>query len=112
MEKNYRLPKYFAEKWIAALRSGEYEQTQLQMFDGNKCYCALGLAAHLCGAPDDKINGSVSTVSIRLVEYDIPSELKNDRDLPLYLRIMTLNDRDNKSFPEIADWIEQNVELY
>lgn len=27
MEKEYTLPKQFGEKWVEALRSGEYKQT-------------------------------------------------------------------------------------
>jgi hypothetical protein len=63
-EVKHRLPRQFTEeKWLPALRSGKYKQTQnhlqTETFDeegvttGTYGYCCLGLAGHLCGISDD-----------------------------------------------------------
>ena len=39
----------FKEKFVAALESGEYKQTQSVLYDGSG-YCCLGVAAKLMGA--------------------------------------------------------------
>ena len=47
----FRLPKEFAEKWMAALRSGKYKQGsgRLFLFDA---YCCIGVAGAVCGVKD------------------------------------------------------------
>lgn len=62
MKKEYpKLPKAFKNKWIKALRSGDYKQgedllkAQQYTEDGIKIkgeykYCCLGVAGDICGA--------------------------------------------------------------
>lgn len=38
-------------QWLQALRSGQYDQTQGTLYDGNG-YCCLGLAEHVCLAEE------------------------------------------------------------
>ncbi|HEY6018439.1 MAG TPA: hypothetical protein VIY48_00610 [Candidatus Paceibacterota bacterium] len=40
--KHIKMKKADAEKWLAALRSGQYEQSKSKMFDGQG-YCCLGV---------------------------------------------------------------------
>lgn len=97
MEKKYQLPKEFAEKWVKALRSGEHKQIKGSYIkDG--CYCAMGLGFMISGAVvgEIKLYGAGKTP---LKMFDIKSN------------IISLNDEKGKSFPEIADWIEANIEF-
>lgn len=122
--KKYQLPKEFAQKWIAALRSGEYMQCRSALGDSIGGYCCLGLAGVLCGATDEmyRVNESRSTFL-----YNDAQHYPSNIEMGVYLRIpeglkggpsynhlvdklSVMNDA-GKSFPEIADWIEQNVEF-
>lgn len=103
MEKPFRLPKIFGEKWIMTLRSGEYNQGSGRLLkinpDGEQKFCCLGVAAHMCGVDDliTKQNGYLSKWDDKVKNgFEIPDELTNagwDEDqnfLPQIL--MCLND--------------------
>lgn len=93
--KQYQLPKEFATKWVEALRSGKYKQTKGNYIDG-ECFCAVGLGF--------KINNwEVMPGHIQFMDRVIK--------IGLECKIMELNDEFNYEFPEIAAWIEQNVEF-
>ena len=107
------------DKWVAALRSGEFEQTREVLVvkddDGKKSYCCLGVACAL---------------AIREgIEEDFPDEVYEDWDqeLPPSIRdwlglqsnsgrlakeiagqehLIGLNDKANFTFTQIADVIE------
>lgn len=119
--KKYQLPKEFAEKWVSALRSGEYNQaTKLLKSDHQDAYCCLGVCAVINGFTDNKkleSNGGLSEIGhyvgdyeedfqYELLDFGIPIQLIKG-DLPNDL--IHLNDTEGKTFPEIADWIEANV---
>lgn len=107
--KQYRLPKEFADKWLAALRSEEYKQGKENLFmDG--CYCCLGIAGRLCGYTENELDrsGLLTVGSFP----NVPPELYDGEGFDhLHGKLVIMNDN-GKPFPEIADWIEQNVELY
>lgn len=113
----YQLPKKFAEKWVRALRGGKYKQGKNQLRSCRGKYCCLGVACKLVGLPAREfedatfisINGVGSLISM---PKEIPIELigypsNND----LVAELSRLNDSHGKSFSQIADWIEQNVEF-
>lgn len=121
MEKQYRLPKEFATKWIAALRSGEYKQGERRLFnivDGVEEYCCIGICGCILGATKESMKGYAKR-GVEDVIADIPEELKmpisdfvSDWRESLLGRCMDMNDVEGKSFPEIADWIQDNCLLY
>ena len=48
MDKQFRLPKEFAEKWLTALRSGKYKQAVETLYDPDvDGFCCLGVACVL-----------------------------------------------------------------
>lgn len=119
MEKKHTLPREFGEKWVQALRGGEYKQTKnkLAKVENGKCsYCCLGVAGKMRHFTDAE-----------MCQYGELSELSSDNDykdlkeiygIPerlilgmLVSELIGLNDTENYTFPQIADWIEQNVEL-
>lgn len=118
--KQYSLPKDFAEKWVAALRSGEYEQGKEALFN-NGCYCCLGVAAVVCGAKNDMLLQGDDSPAAYLYRGEIdrpripedvleaiPENIIGSCGLPA--KLAGFND-EGKSFADIADWIEQNVEF-
>lgn len=113
-EKKFRLPKEFAEKWIAALRSGEYKQGEGSLFDGDS-YCCLGVGCVVSGMRPKTIEmGSIIQRKYRKPPKEIRGDSEENR---LVAHLIDMNDGNNSdgthyTFPQIADWIEQNVELY
>lgn len=49
MQKLWKLPKLKAERWVEALRSGEYVQGHGWLKDGPGRYCCLGVYADTLG---------------------------------------------------------------
>jgi len=100
--KKYTLPKEFAERWVAALRSGLYKQSTAHLYNDNG-YCCLGVACNLEDVSDEKLFGQIYP------NFDwLPLEIKYNN---LDIECATLNDHLGYSFAEIADWIEANVEF-
>lgn len=106
--KKYTLPKDFAEKWVKALRSGEYKQGRGHLFQ-YETYCCLGVACHIAGVSEQLMienNDDILTAAC-FFDTEIPKQLKSNADFCNLL--VRLNDTTRKPFPEIADWLEQNV---
>ena len=104
------MTKEFKDKWIAALRSGEYKQCECQLQKGQS-YCCLGVACVIAGneIPHPELIELVSPIYFIDDSFKgVPSELIGDEGLPGTLS--RLNDQGN-SFECIADWIEKNIEI-
>ena len=111
--KLYRLPKAFAEKWIEALRSGEYSQGWRRLHKTNGGFCCLGVACVIQGIPVDKLLYK-SVINSDVIGYEyVPKELIGDiRENDLVTQLTRLNDDGQHDFNQIASWIEENVEFY
>lgn len=117
--KDVRLPKKFKEKWISALRSGEFEQnTDGYLQDEENRYCCLGVA---CKVANPKLNiEGLCLIDIgnfegdKLKKVKVPSILKgsctsSEEDFnPVVETLTTMNDN-GKSFKVIANYIEKNL---
>lgn len=97
------------EKWIAALRSGEYKQTKGRLMRRWKKqngegynYCCLGVLETI--APGDY---NYELRSEEMMLYMTQTELGLCSDTAKELA--RLNDVEEKSFKEIADYIEENL---
>lgn len=97
--KLFKLPKPFAIKWLKALRSGKYTQTDGQLLNSsdnkptfaNSGFCCLGVAGHLCGYKMIELAGA----GFLLTELfsGVPSELQGDSSNNTMVRILSsLND--------------------
>ncbi len=110
MEKKYTLPREFGEKWVAALRSGNFNQTQATLKD-DWGHCCLGVACEIQGAAFYRKKFSFIPVTWGK-RFGLPVELLNGEldwtSLPFVLSSM--NDK-GTPFSQIADWIEANVEF-
>lgn len=103
MESN-KLPEDFKVKWIAALRSGRYEQctsgTLISTKEGRKTHCCIAVAAEESGEKiDDNVTYNWLANMIGMDEVGV-LWLKNDGDG---------DDIKSHSFSEIADYIETNL---
>jgi hypothetical protein len=122
--KEYTLPKEFAEKWIAALRSGQYKQTTDRLKAKDECaYCCIGVACVIQGYNDSQVmedNGELNEIKINLDDYgdEVEYPLHEQYGIPMAMingnlpnELINLNDSEKLSFTEIADWIEDNVDF-
>ena len=102
--------------WVAALRSGWYQQGEGKLLDENGCYCCLGVAASLYH-PKDQIRGEDTLSSI----FDVAEALALYDDIGGFILANTPAGRgflktadrslaeanDNgATFEEIADFME------
>ena len=104
--------KSLKDKWVAALRSGRYRQSKEYLYVPNHGYCCLGV---LCDIVDDS-----KWVDNAHTEYDFGDKVKCQYPTKNWLDkvglldytaeyLTILNDNNNKTFTEIADWIETNL---
>jgi hypothetical protein len=101
------------EKWIAALRSGEYIQGKNFLRTVNNEFCCLGVLAEVCGI-NSVINNDEDAYhydfdSTPLTAYpsiDFLFSVSLDNDDAEYLT--KLNDA-GSSFDEIADYIKEKL---
>lgn len=117
--KQQKLPVEFKEKWIAALRSGDYKQGSSYLClieNGPPEYCCLGVACHVAGIPNDKMNERQLIDRKWKTGKVVPDILRGlISNNPIVDTLTTMNDGDffprrgQKSFSEIADWIEENL---
>jgi hypothetical protein len=101
------------QKWVEALRSGEYKQAQygLKRQGG---FCCLGV---LCDLHDntkwenDEDGYSFYQIGDEIQSTWLPESLEKELAIPSseLSNLVTMNDADNKTFAEIADYIEQKL---
>ena len=111
-----KLPKEFKEKWIAALRSGKYVQGEgflYRRFDdddhSSECYCCLGIACLVAGLTSNDIR-NIDVIPNTNAFKTVPKILKGSADDSAAVKHLTgMNDVYDCTFPEIADWIEENL---
>ena len=110
------------KRWVQALRSGEYLQGNgsLKKKDENgvAVYCCLGV---LCDIVDPKAWGLLDSESTKFrnqLEGVLPISIMKDVGLdslnpvigPEKMHCARANDDDKKTFIEIADLIEKNIQ--
>jgi hypothetical protein len=105
IQEKPKLPKHLGRPWLDALRSGKYEQTTGQLERDGK-YCCLGV---YCVVHELTIeNGGLDVFDDGLHGYHFLAKHIGDS---MVTKLYDLNDVKKKSFVEIADYIEQNIEL-
>ena len=103
-------------KWIAALRSGEYEQTTERMLDPEGGMCCLGVladiqglkvvpVAHTEGDDERELNGQVYCELRKMIG---DTSLLSHGGKSITKEVVGMNDS-GKTFDQIADWIKENL---
>ena len=92
------------KEWIAALRSGKYIQGYGRLDDGVSC-CAFGVA---CRLMSDKLEINPLTGAYDGHVITPPDAVIKALGLTIFTvsTIMWMNDAENRSFKEIADYLE------
>lgn len=106
-----KLDPKFKEEWVAALRSGEYEQGDCELYNKtSNSYCCIGVAAVVCGLSLDTINeyGLMDMdIDPSTLKHPVPVELTDWNELST--KLTNMNDSGNYTFTNIADYIEENL---
>lgn len=102
LSPNSTVDRALRDKWIKALRSGEYEQTSGSLEAGGK-FCCLGVLCKL-----ENVNPSIETKAGEIT-HDPYFVLENDLLKRDYGVFVEMNDAEGMSFSEIADYIEANL---
>ena len=118
--------------WLDALRSGEFEQAQgalrIGRYNGEDKFCCLGVGCEVAVrngldvlvylnhfANEYTYDDAITSPSLTVWDWfgvDVDyTDSRRDID-ELVDKCITMNDREGKTFAEIADWIENNVEAY
>ncbi len=101
------------QKWVDALRSGEFRQTQERLYNAEEdAYCCLGVACKVLGrkivaADDDSIGmlgGSNDDNSYKWL-VDVAKINEDFR-----ITLSEANDEEGLTFAEIADKIEKELQ--
>ncbi len=88
-------------KWVAALRSGEYQQGDTYLANNAAgTFCCLGVLCVARGLSPRELD--------RKCTIDVPFESGLSREIRSLLGD-EMNDRERRTFSEIADWIEANI---
>lgn len=115
------------EEWIRRLRSGEYQQTQGRLKDESGGYCCLGVLCQQYHELTGSGRGFQELAAVRFdgskligfdpedpnshayAKYDPPETVMRYAGLPgpLIQTLETMNDEQNMTFGEIADYLEQ-----
>lgn len=122
-----RMPQWMKDKWVKALRSGEYEQGRNILKDTHGRYCCLGVLQQVVdGDVERYADMSRSDFGRPLPtpseEWCTAKGITGDASLiraglgwipeGSRLSLMTLNDHGLHKFNQIADIIEKGVEGY
>lgn len=118
-----KLPKKIKARWLKDLRSGKFEQTRGQLCDLSG-YCCLGVLAtqwyttrdnspirrgvSLFGG-DSRFNKVPKSVVAALSQPPVREKVRKREFTDLQQVLMKLNDDDQKTFKQIADFIEKRL---
>lgn len=120
MSDNIKMDPEVKAKWVAALRSGDYKQGEGALKDIEGCNCCLGVLAEINGVESrfyDEENDCWVTHDDNHLIYDFEGD-ERSTEVPVGYcglkssvidTLIVMNDTENKTFPEIADFIEENL---
>ncbi len=108
------MDKELKVKWVAALRSGKFEQTRNVLRGASGGFCCLGVLLDVSSLGGHWERGGVYSTP----EYEIEADLCRLREnlgisVEAHNKLVHMNDGERgerqHSFAEIADWIEANL---
>jgi hypothetical protein len=102
------------EKWIAALRSNEYKQTQGYLHT-NEGFCCLGVLCDLYAKEKNmewKIENDGNIRSFDGKDQVLPQSVSDWSGVvtdTTYWKLVVMNDEEGKDFSYIAEYIRENL---
>lgn len=94
MSSDSKMDPELKQKWIAALKSGEYKQGKSCLHDVEQdTYCCLGVLNEVAGYGYHSTDGILGT----------------ELDQRVQIQLIHMNDFLDYSFEGIANWIEENL---
>ena len=107
------------EKWVAALRSGEYKQCQGELKDASGAHCCLGVLLETQGWKETPYYKNKSIFTYYMSSEGVINNEENELDeytadrfglnRQHQVKLMKLNDDTGWSFNLIARWIEDHL---
>lgn len=119
------------QKWLKALRSGEYKQGAgglKRIHSSNNpsgkntfSYCCLGVLSEICGIENEAVKLDTGTLFSGIYYFKYPMNCKRLTNMPpaIWLKSVGISDYvgdelaemndDGMPFIKIADWIEENL---
>ena len=107
-----KMDKAVKKAWVAELRSGDYKQGQFQLRDGDNEFCCLGVLCNVHAQNNPEFAKTQTDPEGYDRYFDLPSPMVLTwAKLPAYAvkKLAEMNDKEGKTFSEIADWIVKNV---
>jgi hypothetical protein len=99
------MDKELKAKWVAALRSGEYEQGEGSLYEGGK-FCCLGVLHKV-------LTGEAPSERLWDDACEMPEEIRDQLDSEVQTKLAHMNDGSTgevkHDFAEIADYIEAHL---
>ena len=97
------MDKQLKDKWIAASVSGDFEQCQNSLRNDKDQFCCLGVLCKIAGLKEiQRCDGCYGYL------FKKGNELSGLSDEAMN-HLVDMNDNQNASFAEIADWIKENL---
>lgn len=97
-----RLPEGFKNKWVNALRSGDYNQTVGTLCGNGHSFDTMGVAFHVAGVPASRMRGLKGPP--RIQDRAIPKMLLDNTEV--IEKLAEFNDR-GMNFRWMASYIER-----
>lgn len=109
------MKKAVVEAWLSGLRSGKYKQVNGSVNNGVYNYLGLNDTYIMRKAPDafccigvGAVCNGMNVEDMRITNH--ASAFIGLKDCSAWeTELIGMNDQENKSFAEIADWIEANI---
>jgi hypothetical protein len=99
------------KEWLAALRSGKYEQGTRYLCNIKEQYCCLGVLVDACFVVDWTHYESDDAWRVELGDAFLPERILIGANLDHeeVQKLVKMNDIEGLTFKQIATWIEKNL---
>jgi len=104
--EDIRLPKEFKNKWVKALRSGDYSQGKLRLENSCGDMCCLGVACRIVHPKLILKEFAYINDSVAKKTTKVPGILKGINSI-IPEKLTKMNDSGKHSFKSIASYIER-----
>ncbi len=107
-----KLNPYVKRQWVAALRSGDYEQTDGFLYSEGEGFCCMGVLCHARGhslSALDKVGMPEGVGSDMTGFFDKIARTDSSQKTTLGDMFADFNDSEGYSFAQIATFIEENL---